>query len=157
MSQLNKGSLNGTPSVAVNKNKNSVYHRTSRNADCQKIQVSVEYDHEVSLVTTAGGGVDCRKYENTVASVDSQAETDVGCVAISLKRKVDSQAMDHAGKPSGVNNDSQEDATMRKFARLKTFEFQETRFFKVNDNQICATQSESNFGGVSGAINNSGT
>jgi hypothetical protein len=109
--QLNKGSVKVTLSVAVNKNKNSDYHRFSRNVDCEKIEVSAEYDHEVSLVTTAGGSspgmiVDCRKYENIVVSVDSQTETGVNCVAISLKGKVDSKEMDHMGKPSRVNNDS---------------------------------------------------
>jgi hypothetical protein len=57
--------------------------------------------------------VEGQEHGNSVASVDFLSETGVGSAAKTSKVKVDSQEVDYVGKPTRVNDNSQEDATTR--------------------------------------------
>jgi hypothetical protein len=121
MFQLNKGNVNGAPSVIVNNNGDC---QISRNMDCQKIELSDEYVHEVLPVMTVeglspGSTLDYQECGSSVVGVDFPAESDMGGAAGASKGKVDFQEVDHAGKPARVNNELQNYATMRKYTRLK--------------------------------------
>jgi hypothetical protein len=124
LSQPNKGCGNEAPSVIVNKNKE--LQRISRNICHQKTEVNAECVYEVPLVTTVEcfslrKTVKCQKHGNSVASVDFQSETGVGCAVKTSKVKADSQEVDHVGKPTRVNDNSQQDATTHKSTGTKKF------------------------------------
>jgi hypothetical protein len=65
--------------------------------------------------------VDCQEHGNSVVSVAFLSETGVGSAAETSEVKLDSQEVDHVGKPTRVKNNSQRDAITRKSSGSKKF------------------------------------